>query len=194
MIRLNLLPHRERARLRRARAWRLGLVLSGLAGLTAAGVVYAGLSAELALQRGLNVALSQEIAQFDRQIKDGATVATDLASLRIRQRALEDLQSERNVPVHVLNRLVRLLPDGVRLTGLRQDPRMLQLQGSAASNERVSELLKRLSDAADGFARPELVEVVAGTGLVSPREQRRVVNFTVRVPIEPAAFDRGQRP
>lgn len=194
MIRLNLLPHRERARLRRARAWRLGLLLSGLAGLTAAGVVYAGLSGQLALQRGRNAALSQEIARFDRQIKDGATVTADLALLRARQRALEDLQSERNVPVHVLNRLVRHMPDGVHLTGLRQDPRMLQLQGSAASNERVSELLKRLGDGADGFARPELVEVVAATLQVSPREQRRVVNFTVRVPIEPAAFGRGQRP
>ena len=194
MIRLNLLPHRERARLRRIRSWRLGLVLSGLAGLTAAGVVYAGLFAQLAQQRLRNAALSQEIVRFDRQIKDGAAVATDLASLRIRQRALEDLQSERNVPVHVFNRLVRHMPDGVHLTGLRQDPRTLQLQGSAPSNERVSELLKRLGDAAEGFARPELVEVAAGTWAVSPREQRRVVNFTVRVPIEPAAFDRGQRP
>jgi type IV pilus assembly protein PilN len=55
------------------------------------------------------------------------------------------------------------------------------LKGVAQSNERVSELLRNLANNTPWFTKPELIEIVAGTVAVSPREQKRISNFTIRV-------------
>jgi type IV pilus assembly protein PilN len=73
------------------------------------------------------------------------------------------------------------LPDGIYLTGLRQDPQVVVLQGVAQSNERVSEMLRNLGHRSVWLAQPELVEIVASSVNLGPREQRRVANFQVRV-------------
>ena len=83
--------------------------------------------------------------------------------------------------MHLLRELVEQLPDGVYLTGLRQDPQVVVLQGVAQSNERVSEMLRNLGHRSAWLAQPELVEIVAGSVNLGPREQRRVANFQVRV-------------
>jgi type IV pilus assembly protein PilN len=80
----------------------------------------------------------------------------EIAALRARQQAVEDLQADRNLPVHLLNELVRQLPDGVYLTSMKQDNQTwCGLTGIAQSNERVSELLRNLgSTAARGSRSP----------------------------------------
>ncbi|MFT7115205.1 MAG: type IV pilus assembly protein PilN, partial [Rhodoferax sp.] len=125
--------------------------------------------------------LQSEIRLFDAQIKEIAGLDTEIAALRARQQAVEDLQADRNIPVHLLTELVRQLPDGVYLTSMRQENQALTLQGDAQSNERVSELLSNLGTNTPWFTRPELVEIVAGTLALTPREQRRIARFTVRV-------------
>ena len=57
----------------------------------------------------------------------------------------------------------------------------MSLLGVAQSNERVSELLRNLGNNSPWLTRPELVEIVAGTVALSPRDQRRVANFNIRV-------------
>jgi type IV pilus assembly protein PilN len=91
------------------------------------------------------------------------------------------LQADRNLPVHLLTELVRQLPDGVYITAMRQDGQNVALQGVAQSNERVSELMRNLANNTAWFSKPELVEIVAGTVTLAPRDQRRVANFTMRV-------------
>jgi type IV pilus assembly protein PilN len=59
--------------------------------------------------------LQREIAKLDLEIKDIANLQREIASLRARQTAVEDLQRDRNIPVHLLNELVAQLPDGVYL-------------------------------------------------------------------------------
>jgi type IV pilus assembly protein PilN len=105
----------------------------------------------------------------------------EIAALRARQQAVEDLQADRNMPVHLLNELVKQLPDGVYLTSVKQDNQTIAIQGVAQSNERVSELLRNLGNNSPWLSRPELVEIVAGSVSLSPRDQRRVANFNVRV-------------
>lgn len=94
---------------------------------------------------------------------------------------MEDLQSDRNLPVHLLKEVVRQLPDGVYITSMRQDGQTVIMQGTAQSNERVSEMLRNLASNTPWFARPELVEIVANSLALSPRDQRRVAVFNVRV-------------
>jgi type IV pilus assembly protein PilN len=94
---------------------------------------------------------------------------------------VEDLQADRNMPVYLLNELVKQLPDGVYIASLKQDNQTVSLQGVAQSNERVSELLRNLANNSPWLTHPELVEITAGTVALTPRDQRRVANFTMKV-------------
>ena len=80
-----------------------------------------------------------------------------------------------------MNELVRQLPDGVYLSSMKQDGQRVTLQGTAQSNERVSELLRNLGNNSPWLVKPELVEITAGTVALTPRDQRRVSNFTMRI-------------
>ena len=181
MILINLLPHREAARKRRKEAFQVTMALSAVAGLLIAGAIYLWFQAMIEDQQNRNNLLKSEISVLDKQIKEIAGLEDEIASLRARQKAVEDLQSDRNMPVHLLNELVRQLPDGVYLTNLRQDGLVVTLQGVAQSNERISELLRNLTDGTPWFTKPELVEIVAQSVSVGPKEQRRVASFTARV-------------
>jgi type IV pilus assembly protein PilN len=181
MIRINLLPHRELARKQRRQRFNLGIGLAALLGVGVAVLVLLSVQARITEQRQRNQLLQAEIMRFDSQIKDIASLQTEITALRARQQAVEDLQSDRNVPVVLMAELVRQLPEGLFLSSVRQDAQNLTLTGSAQSNERVSELLRNLGNNSPWLARPELVEIVAGTLALSPREQRRVANFTIRV-------------
>ena len=180
MILINLLPHREAARKRRREAFFAALGASAFVGVLIAGGIYAWYAAQISNQQGRNTVLTSEIKRLEAQIKDIATLQEEIAALRARQQAVEDLQSDRNVPVHLLAELTRLLPDGVYLTSMRQVNDTVTMTGVAQSNERVSELLRALSGGSVWLARPELVEIVAGNIAVG-KEQRRVSNFTMRV-------------
>ncbi|QKO22845.1 PilN domain-containing protein [Rhodoferax sp. BAB1] len=196
MILINLLPHREAARKKRQDVFNVSLGASALAGGLIAGIVFLWLQGQISSQEGLNTVLTQEIQKLDNQIKDIAALEAEIAALRARQQAVENLQADRNMPVHLLTELTRQFPEGVYITSMRQDNQLITLQGTAQSNERVSELLRNLAYHSPWFAKPELVEIVAANVPIG-KDQRRVANFTMRVrmlrasevqrPPEPAA-------
>jgi type IV pilus assembly protein PilN len=181
VILINLLPHREAARKRRRELFYLALGSSVVAGGLIAGSLYLLELSNIAHQRERNELLQSEIRKLDAQIKDIANLQQEIAGLRARQQAVEDLQADRNMPVYLLNELVRQLPDGVFLSSVRQDNQTVTLTGVAQSNERVSELLRNLGNNSPWLTRPELVEIVAGSVNIGPRDQRRVSNFNIRV-------------
>jgi len=181
VILINLLPHREAARKLRKDVFNVSLGLAALAGGVLAGIIFLAFQSQISDQQGRNQLLQTEIKRFDAQIKDIAGLESEITALRARQQAVEDLQADRNLPVHLLTELVKQLPDGVYIVSMRQDNQTVTLQGVAQSNERVSELLRNLGNNTPWFSKPELVEIVAGTVTLAPREQRRVANFTIRV-------------
>lgn len=181
MILINLLPHREAARKRRRDLFNVSLGASALFGGLIAGAVFLWYQAAISAQEGTNQALETEIKKLEGQIKDIAGLEAEIAALRARQQAVEDLQSDRNLPVHLLTELVNQLPDGVYISKMTQADQVVTLNGVAQSNERVSELLRNLSSNTPWFTKPELVEIVAGTVTLSARDLRRVSNFVVRV-------------
>lgn len=187
MILINLLPHREAARKRRREMFYATLGGSALLGGLIAAAVFAWFQTRIGSQQDRNQLLQTEIVRLEAQIKDIATLQSEIAALRARQQAVEDLQADRNLPVHLLNELVRQMPDGVYLTGMRQENQVVTLQGVAQSNERVSELLRNLSYRSEWVTRPELVEVIAGQVTLAPRDQRRVANFSLRVQLRRAS-------
>ncbi|MEO7127852.1 MAG: PilN domain-containing protein [Rhodoferax sp.] len=184
MILINLLPHREAARKQRRDAFFASLGAAALIGGLLSGGIYLWYQAQISSQESKNHYLQTENKRLDGQIKDIAGLQTEIAGLRARQQAVEDLQSDRNMPVNLLNELAKQLPDGVYVTSMVQDKQKVTLKGVAQSNERVSELLRNLANNSPWLDHPELVEIVAGTVTLSPRDQRRVSNFTLTVTLK----------
>lgn len=180
MILINLLPHREATRKRRKEAFQATMVFSALMGLVIIGAVYWWYQMMIEAQQAKNSMLRAEITVLESQIKEIAGLEDEITALRARQKAVEDLQSDRNLPVHMLNELVAQLPDGVYITSIRQEGLSVTMQGTAQSNERVSEMLRNLSEGTPWISKPDLVEIVARTVNVTPKDQRRAAAFNLR--------------
>ena len=139
MILINLLPHREAARKRRRETYQAAMLGAAMAGLLIAGAIYWWFQMMIENQQANNNFLQSEIRVLEDQIKEIATIEEEIAALRARQKAVEDLQADRNLPVHLLSELVEQLPDGVYITMLKQTNQTVEMKGMAQSNERVSE-------------------------------------------------------
>jgi type IV pilus assembly protein PilN len=191
VILINLLPHREERRKRRKQAFFAGLGAAAVAGLAIVGLWYLIVQQLTSIQQGRNAFLTAEIGKLEAEIRDVAKLRGEIEALKARQRAVEDLQINRNVPVHVLNELVRQTPEGVYFTTIKQDGQSLSVNGVAQTNERVSEFLRNMSKNAVWLERPELVEIKVATLQAQSRDQTRLFDFGVRLsikrPQDPAA-------
>ncbi|WP_287918609.1 PilN domain-containing protein [Comamonas sp.] len=179
MILINLLPHREVARKRRKEAFQVTMFASVIAGLLVAALVYWWFQLQIEEQQSRNAYMQSEITVLNQKIKEIEGLEGEITALRERQKAVEDLQANRNLPVHLLNELVRQLPEGLYITSLKQNGLLVEMKGVAQSNERVSEVLRNLSGGTPWFRSPNLKEIVAGSVVLSPKDQRKVVNFTL---------------
>ncbi|MFC6282625.1 MULTISPECIES: PilN domain-containing protein [Polaromonas] len=187
MILVNLLPHREAARKRKRELFFTTLGVAALVGGLICGAVYSWYQAQISSQNDRNTVLKSEITKLEGQIKDIAGLQQEIAALRARQNAVEDLQGNRNLPVYLLTELVKQLPDGVYINSMKQDNQVVLLTGVAQSNERVSELLRNLGNNSPWLTRPELIEITAANVALSARDQRRVSNFSMRVVLKRAS-------
>ena len=190
MILINLLPHREAAKLKRRESFFVSLAASALLGGLLAGLIFVWYQVQITEQQGRNTVLRSENQRLDVQIKEVATLEKEISGLRSRQEAVEDLQTERNLPVHLLNEIVKQVPDGVFIKSMKQEGASVSLTGAAQSNERVAEFLRNLSSENPFVTKPELDEIVAGTTALTPKEQRRVSNFVVSVQLKKIAEDK----
>jgi type IV pilus assembly protein PilN len=184
VIMINLLPHREERRKRKKIAFYAGLVVAGIAGLAIVGVWYLIVQQMISGQQDRNKYLQTEISKLDVQIKDIASLKAEIASLKARQKAVEDLQIDRNVPVHVLNELVTQVPEGIYITSIKQDGQFLNVAGIAQTQERVSELLRNTAYNSEWLVKPELIESKATTLQPNTRDQKRLFDFSVRLTIK----------
>lgn len=187
MILINLLPHREAARKQKREFFFVMLGMAALLGGLVCGGVYSWYQAQISGQKDKNTLLKKEITKLEGQIKDIAGLQQEIAALRARQNAVEELQGNRNLPVYLLTELVKQLPDGVYITSMKQDNQVVLMTGVAQSNERVSELLRNLANNSAWLTRPELVEITASSVALTARDQRRVSNFSMRVSLKRAS-------
>jgi type IV pilus assembly protein PilN len=181
---INLLPHREERRKRKKIAFFAGLGMAALAGVAMVGIWYVVVEQLISGQQERNAYLQAEIAKLDVQIKDIASLKAEIASLKARQKAVEDLQIDRNVPVHVLNELVRQVPEGIYITSLKQDAQSLNVAGIAQTQERVSEFLRNTAYNSEWLVKPELVESKATVLQGANREQKRLFDFSMRLTVK----------
>lgn len=192
MILINLLPHREAKRRQRKQAFYAGVAAAAVVGLVIAGIWFLVLQQLMANQMARSQFLKDEIARLDVQIKDIASLRAEIEALKARQKAVEDLQTDRNTPVRLLDELVKQTPEGVYITAIKQTGHQVQVTGVAQTNERVSELLRNLLYNSSWLDSPDLVEIrsvnVAAPGT---KETRRLFEYQLKVrikqPVAPAA-------
>jgi type IV pilus assembly protein PilN len=183
-IRVNLLPHRAERRERQKKAFFFFTAISLLAGLTLVAAVWSVLQGRITSQRERNEFISAENRKLDLQISEIATLRQEIEALRARQRAVEDLQADRNQPVYLLDELTKQVPEGIYLRSVKQDGRKVSVVGWAASNERVSEFLRNLQANSKFLERPELVEIKV-SGQQPPGVQRRMFDFSLNFALQP---------
>ncbi len=184
MILINLLPHREEKRAQRKRAFFAGLGASAVAGVMAVGLWFTVLQQMTEAQQSRNQFLQAEITRLDSQIKDIATLRTEIEALKARQRAVEDLQTDRNTPVHLLDELVKQAPEGIYFTAIKQTGQVVSITGVAQTNERVSELIRNTLYNSEWLERPDLIEIKASNVTTATRDQRRLFDFSMRVTLK----------
>ena len=184
MIRINLLPHREAKRKQKQAAFVAMLAAGGIVGAAVVLLVGAWNASRIAVQNERNLVLKQASAELDKKIGQIKTLKEEIEALKARQQAVEDLQSDRNQPVYVLDELVRQTPEGVYLKSFRQDGQRVTLNGYAQSQERVAELLRNVSGSSPWLERPNLTEVRVSTLGQGKTTGRKVVEFQMDVAIK----------
>jgi type IV pilus assembly protein PilN len=160
MNRINLLPHREE---RRKRARQHYFVVAGGTAVVGALIVVAMhgfYAAKIETQDARNRFLKSEIVKLDKDIAEIKKLRDEIQALLARKQVIETLQADRAQTVHLLDELVRQMPEGVYLKSVSQKGLSVNLLGYSQSNARVSTLMRNI-EASPWLENPVLVEVKA---------------------------------
>lgn len=174
MIRINLLPHREEKRKARKVQFIAFGVLSVLIGALVVGLVHAWISAQISYQERRNQFLKLETDKLDKQISEIKKLREQTDALLVRKTVVEELQTTRSDSVHLMDQMLRILPDGVYLQAIRQNNDKVNLTGYAQSNARVSTLMRAIDDS-PWLEQPTLIEIHA----VNIKDVGRLNQFTL---------------
>jgi len=155
MARINLLPWRAERRKQRQKEFVSMLGLAAVVALLISFLIVMYYSGQIEGQQARNEFLRQQIVLVDQQIKEIEELDKKKANLLARKQVIEQLQASRSQMVHLFDQLVRTIPEGVRLSSIKQNGQTLTLEGRAQSNARVSSYMRNL-EASGWMANPDL--------------------------------------
>jgi type IV pilus assembly protein PilN len=184
MIRVNLLPHRAEKRKARQLQFIVLSAISLVLGMLIVGVVHVAISTQISYQERRNDYLKKEISLLDKQIQEIRKLREQTQALLSRKTVVENLQSTRSDVVHLLDQMLRILPDGVYLRSLTQSGYRIRLVGYAQSSARVSTLMRSIEDS-PWLDSPTLIEVHA-VKVGGKRLSEFSLNFNLTKQVEPA--------
>jgi type IV pilus assembly protein PilN len=185
MIRVNLLPHRAEKRKARQLQFIILSAISLVLGGVIVGFVHVAISTQISYQERRNAYLKQEITVLDKQIEEIRKLREQTQALLARKTVVENLQSTRSDVVHLLDQMLRILPDGVYLGSLKQTGYRISIVGYAQSSARVSTLMRSIEDS-PWLDTPTLIEVHATT-VGGARLSEFSLNFNLTKGAAPAA-------
>ncbi len=185
MIRVNLLPHRAEKRKARQLQFIILSAISLVLGGVIVGFVHVAISTQISYQERRNAYLKQEISVLDKQIEEIRKLREQTQALLARKTVVENLQSTRSDVVHLLDQMLRILPDGVYLRSLKQTGYRISIVGYAQSSARVSTLMRSIEDS-PWLDSPNLIEVKAAT-VGGTRLSEFSLNFNLTKGTAPAA-------
>jgi type IV pilus assembly protein PilN len=114
-------------------------------------------------QQGRNEYLKKQIEELDRQITEILGLEAQRDRLIARMEIIDKLQRSRPEVVHLVDQIVRTLPDGIYLTSVKQNDKKLEIKGVAQSSTRVSTFMRNI-EASDWLGDPQLQVVEARKG------------------------------
>ena len=171
--RVNLLPHRAERRKRAKQHFAIVSAGTAVVGLLIVGLVHSYFAEQIGAQEGRNQFLKGEIAKLDTEIAEINKLKDEIQALLARKQVIETLQADRAQTVHLLDELVKQMPEGVFVKSLSQKGMRIQLVGYAQSNARVSTLMRNI-ESSRWLGDPELIEVRS-----APFEKRKVSEFNL---------------
>jgi type IV pilus assembly protein PilN len=197
-VRINLLPHREQKRIARQRQFVSLAVMLSILALGVVGLVHFVLATRIEQQNARNLLLKTEIAKLDDQIKEIDKLREQISQVLARKQVVETLQATRNEAVHLIDQLVRQLPDGIYLKSVRQTGTKVTVVGYAQSNARVSTLMRNI-EGSPWLGAPELVEIklVPMPGQAparTPAQAEKINEFTLNLQVKRTAPPPDVRP
>jgi len=187
-MRINLLPHREQKRQARQRQFVSMSIALAILGVAIVALVHAVLAAQIDNQNSRNALLKTKIAELDAQIKEIDKLRDQIQQVLARKQVVETLQANRNEAVHLLDQLVRQLPEGIYLRSVKQTDKKVTIVGYAQSNARVSTLMRNI-EASPWLENPELIEVKAASV-----DKRRIAEFTMYMSLKRTAAVEPAKP
>lgn len=194
MIRINLLPHRAEKRRARQIQFIAFSVISLIIGAVVVGFVHVTIMTQISYQERRNEYLKKEIVVLDKQIDEIKKLREQTQSLLARKTVVENLQSTRSDVVHLLDQMLRILPDGVYLKSLKQTGMKISILGYSQSNARVSTLMRAIEDS-PWLEAPTLIEIHASTSAGSRiSEFSMTFNLTKQAPEAPASAPPKAKP
>jgi type IV pilus assembly protein PilN len=163
MPRINLLPHRESKRKERKLKFLVALGVAAIAAGVVSFAVYLAYGSMIEAQQHRNTVLRTAIRTLDKQIEEINNLESAKQKFIARMEIIEKLQRSRPEIVHVFDEIVRTLPEGVYLTGVKQSGARLKFEGVAQSSTRVSSFMRNI-DGSQWLRNPELEVVQTGKG------------------------------
>jgi type IV pilus assembly protein PilN len=160
MAKVNLLPWRAERRKVRQREFYSLLGGAAIGALALGLLVSFYYSAQIEGQTKRNAYLNDKITELDAKIAEIKALDAEKDKLLRRKEVIEQLQANRSQMVHLFDELVRTIPEGVRLTSVKQDGDKLTLEGQSQSNARVSAYMRNI-EASGWMTNPELSVIEA---------------------------------
>jgi type IV pilus assembly protein PilN len=178
--RVNLLPHRAERRNRAKKHFATVSFGTAVVGAALAGLIYQFYARQIEVQNDRISFLASEIKKLDKDIADINELRNQIQALLARKQIIETLQADRAQTVHLLEQMVRQMPEGVYLKSMKQTGPKVHIVGFAQSNARVSTLMRNI-EASPWLTQPMLVEVKATTV-----DKKRVSEFNMYVNLKRA--------
>jgi type IV pilus assembly protein PilN len=178
MAKVNLLPWRAERRKHRQREFYILLGSAAIGALVLGILISVYYSGQISGQNQRNAYLADQITKLDAQIKEIEQLDLKKDRLLRRKEVIEQLQANRAQMVHLFDELVRTIPEGVRLTSLKQNGEQLTLEGQSQSNARVSAYMRNL-ESSGWMTNPDLSIIeAAGEDKTLPYKFNLVVMLT----------------
>ncbi len=178
MIRVNLLPHRQIRREAKQREFGLMAVFTAIAACAILFVAYTVINSKVESQLERNQRLNNAITKLDKEIADIKDLREQISAMLERKQVVENLQTNRSQAVIVFDELSRQLPEGMYFKSIKQEGKVITIEGVADTNARVATLVRNFNQS-NWMESPILIEIKAIT--VGAQKQNL---FTLKVSLK----------
>ena len=187
MANINLLPWREEAREKQKHDY-IGILAAVF--LASAILVYVAVSLLDVMtdeQKARNAYLQSEISLLETQISEIKKITERKKDIERRTEIILNLQQSRNLPTHVLDELVRIVPPGIYLSSLEKKGSLLLIEGRSESNNNVANMMRKVKTS-EWLTDPNMQSIVTQN-----EELRQLQRFSLRVTIKGASLDEPEK-